>query len=383
MGLERSLEEKSEKNDIFYMKRALELAKLGEGMVNPNPLVGCVIVKNGEIIGEGYHEVFGGLHAERNALKNCQNRGNSSKNAVMYVTLEPCCHTGKTPPCTEAILEYGIQKVIVGCLDSHEKVAGKGVDILRFHGIQVEVGILEEECVEINKVFFHFIEKRTPFVVMKYGMTMDGKIATVTGESQWITGEKSRERVHFSRNKYMGIMVGVGTVLIDDPLLTCRVGNGRNPVRIICDTHLRTPITSRIVETAKDVPTVIATAVEDKERIVPYLEKKCEVFTVSSDKSGINLTELMEKLGEYPIDGILLEGGSTLNFSALESGIVQKVECYMAPKLFGGVDSKTPVGGRGFEKISQCVRVKNTRISVCGEDFLLESEVESNVYGDC
>lgn len=213
-----------------YMQLAVELAKKGRGHVNPNPLVGAVIVKDGAIIGQGCHEQYGELHAERNALKNCRI---SPEGAKMYVTLEPCCHYGKTPPCTEAIIESGISKVVIGTLDPNPLMAGKSVDILKKHGISVEVGVLEQECRELIRVFRKYITTGRPYVLMKYAMTMDGKIATRTGASRWITGETARAHVQETRNEFPAIMVGVNTVLKDDPLLTCRMENGRNPVRII------------------------------------------------------------------------------------------------------------------------------------------------------
>ena len=233
-----------------YMRRAIELAKLGAGKVNPNPLVGAVIVKNGQIISEGYHMVYGDLHAERNAFKNLKNP-DDAKDAEMYVTLEPCCHHGKQPPCTEAIIEHGISRVYVGSNDSNELVAGKGIQILRDAGIEVVTEFLKDECDAINPVFFHYITTRTPFVLMKYAMTLDGKIATRTGHSQWISGEESRARVQQTRNALKGIMVGIGTILNDDPRLTCRMDGGRNPIRIICDSKLRIPLSSNVVSTQK------------------------------------------------------------------------------------------------------------------------------------
>ncbi len=218
--------------DEYYMRRAIALAKKGEGWCHPNPMVGAVIVKEGRIIGEGYHARRGELHAERNAIKSLTE---SAAGAAIYVTLEPCCHYGRTPPCTEAILEQGITRVVIGSRDPNPKVAGKGAAILREAGLTVEEDFLKEECDALNPVFFHYITTKTPYVVMKYAMTMDGKIAAKTGDSKWITGEAARERVQEMRHACMGIMAGIGTVLADDPLLTCRIPGGRNPVRIICD----------------------------------------------------------------------------------------------------------------------------------------------------
>lgn len=358
--------------DEYYMKKALELAEKGRGFVSPNPMVGAVIVKNGKIIGKGYHEKYGTLHAERRALENCDS---SPEGATMYVTLEPCCHYGKTPPCTEAIIESKISKVVVGSKDSNPLVAGKGIYKLRENGIEVLEGILEKECDEVNQIFFHYIKNKKPYVVMKYAMTMDGKIATKTGKSKWITGEKARQKVHLDRHKYKAIMIGVNTVIADNPLLTCRLDNGENPIRIICDTNLRTPIDSKIVTTAGSVPTIIATSCKDLEKHEIYKALECEILVVSEKNGHIDLNKLMTVLGEKEIDSILLEGGSTLNWSALESNIVNKIQTYIAPKIFGGIDAKTPVAGIGIENPNDCFFIKETKITMLGEDILIESEV--------
>ena len=238
-----------------YMRRALKLARQGAGYTNPNPMVGCVVVKDGRIISEGYHEKYGEFHAERNALTRCVE---DPAGADLYVTLEPCCHYGKTPPCTEIIIEKKIARVFVGSMDSNPLVAGKGVQILREAGIEVETGILAEECRKLNEVFYHYMETGLPFVAMKYAMSLDGKIACATGDSKWVTGEAARRHVHELRKQYMGIMVGIGTVLADDPMLNCRVAEGADPVRIVCDSQLRIPMDSRLVQTARQIPTIVA-----------------------------------------------------------------------------------------------------------------------------
>ena len=250
-------------NDTSYMKRAIALAKKGEGWVNPNPMVGAVIVKNGCIVGEGYHQQCGKPHAERNALVSCTE---SPEGATLYVTLEPCCHYGRTPPCTDAILKSGITKVVIGSNDPNPKVAGKGMMLLKAAGITVKEGVFKSKCDQLNPVYFHFVTTGIPYLVMKYAMTLDGKTSTASGVSPWITGESARLDVHRLRHKYSGIMVGIGTVLKDDPLLTCRLKNGKNPIRIICDSHLRIPLDCQISQTAKDVPTIIATTVSDEEK---------------------------------------------------------------------------------------------------------------------
>lgn len=358
--------------DEEYMSLALKLALKGTGRVNPNPLVGAVIVKNGEIIGKGWHEKYGKPHAERNALASC---AASPKGACLYVTLEPCCHHGKTPPCTQAIIESGISRVVIGSSDPNPLVAGKGVKILRENGIDVAENILKEECDSINRVFFHYIKNKTPYVIMKYAMTSDGKIATHTGKSKWITGEAARERVHRDRNRYSAIMVGVNTVINDDPMLNCRIENGRNPVRIICDTSLRTPIESKIVSSAKEIPTIIATCCNNGKKREQYINKGCKIINVQKHKERLDLHQLMSELGKEGIDSIMLEGGSALNWSALESGIVNKIQVYISPKIFGGETAKSPVGGKGVDNPSDAFMLANSRIIKTGDDFLIESDV--------
>ncbi len=331
-------------NDKEYMRLALQLAKKGCGWTSPNPMVGAVVVKEGRIIGQGWHQRYGQAHAERNALASCTE---DPQGATLYVTLEPCCHYGKQPPCVDAILDAGIHRVVVGSADPNPLVAGKGIAILRAHGIDVTENVLQEECDALNKVFFHYITTKRPFVSMKYAMTMDGKIATYTGASKWITGEIARNHVQRQRHRFRGIMVGVGTILADDPLLTCRIEGGRDPVRIICDTHLRTPLQSQVVMTAKQVPTILATCCGDPEKQAAYQQAGCRVLCLEAHCGHVNLLQLMEQLGQEQIDSILLEGGGTLNWSALESGIVQQVQAYIAPKLFGGRDAKAPIEGAG------------------------------------
>ena len=366
-------------NDEAYMRRALELAGMGRGWTNPNPMVGAVIVKKGRIIGEGYHERYGELHAERNALKNCTE---DPEGATIYVTLEPCCHHGKTPPCTDAIIESKIGKVVVGMLDVNPVVAGNGVRILKDHGIEVVTGALEEECRRLNRIFIKYMMQKLPYVVMKYAMTADGKIATVGGQSRWITGDSSRENVHRTRHALMGVMVGVGTVMADDPMLDCRLPEGgKNPVRIICDSKLRTPLDSKIVKTASEIRTIIATVSGDVSGIKEYESRGCEVVRTSSNQGRVDLKELMKMLGAKGIDSILLEGGAELNFGALESQIVDEVHTYIAPKIFGG-NAKTPVGGAGIENIDDAVMLNPVNITKFDDDIFVESEVKYLVHGN-
>lgn len=374
--------------DRDYMRLALELAERGLGWTSPNPMVGAVIVKEGRMIGRGYHRRCGDLHAEREALRNCTE---SPAGATLYVTLEPCCHQGRQPPCTEAILAAGIRRVVVGSGDPNPLVAGQGLEILRSRGVEVETGVLEAECLELNRVFFHFIRTGRPYVVMKYAMTLDGKIATRTGASRWITGEPARERVHRDRHRYSAILAGAGTVLADDPQLTCRMEGGRNPLRIICDSHLRIPLESRIVRTAREVPTVLA-AVEAQERGTSAAEAEkrrkleeagCRIWTLPARAGRVDLDALMTRLGEEGVDSVLLEGGGALNWSALEQGVVRRVQAYVAPKLFGGGEAKSPVTGLGVELPGQAVRLRRMTVTPLGEDILIEGEVDRDVYGNC
>lgn len=367
-----------------YMRRAIELAKKGSGHVNPNPLVGAVIVRDGEIIGEGYHECYGQLHAERNAIANAKKRGNSLEGSTIYVTLEPCCHYGKTPPCTEAIIEEKIARVVVGSDDPNPLVSGKGFQMLREKGIEVIPHFLKEECDAMNHVFFHYIRTGTPYVAMKYAMTMDGKIACYTGDSKWVTGEESRAHVQTLRNHYKGIMAGIGTVLADDPMLNCRIEGGRDPIRIIADSHLRIPIDSQLVRTAGQQPLIVACLPDaDEEKAAQLQEKGVEVLRIpgvttaditEEQKEVISLPVLMKELGARKIDGILLEGGGQLNESALQAGIVQRVYCYIAPKIFGGAQAKTPVEGQGLAKAADAWHFTRIGTQEFGQDILLEYE---------
>ena len=361
-----------------YMRRALELARKGEGHTSPNPMVGCVVVKDGRIISEGYHEKYGEFHAERNALTRCTE---DTAGADLYVTLEPCCHQGKTPPCTDIIIEKKIARVFVGSMDSIPLVAGKGVQILRDHGIYVETGILDAECRKLNEVFYHYIATKTPFVVMKYAMTLDGKIACATGDSKWVTGEIARTQVHRMRGRYRGIMVGIGTVLADDPMLNCRVEGGVDPVRIICDSNLHIPTESQIVKTASDIETIVACSQEalESERKQEKIRrlKEAGIQIIGTEGAhGVNLVELMKKLGGQNIDSILLEGGGTLNASALEDGIVNKVYAYIAGKLIGGMDARSPVEGIGIDRMADAITLQNVEIEKLGDDFCIVGYVK-------
>ena len=376
------------------MRRAIELAKKGEGRTNPNPLVGAVIVKDGKIIGEGYHHAYGELHAERDALKNCYQNGGNPEGATIYVTLEPCCHFGKQPPCTHALVEAKISKVVVGSRDPNPLVHGKGNAFLREHGIEVEEDFLRAECDGLNPIFFHYIQSKMPYIALKFAMTLDGKIATKTGESKWISNEKSRTHVHSLRNRYSGIMAGIGTVLADDPMLNCRLQNeagdviGRNPVRIICDSSLKIPLESKIVQTAKEIKTIVACV---KNEGNSFLEKKSalenagvEVIEVPAEKSAedyrnpkphVDLANLMKILGEKQIDSVLVEGGGEIHYSMLVSNLADKIYAFVAPKIFGGA-AKSPVGGAGVSFPGEAFAFKLENVTRFDDDLMLE-------YGKC
>ncbi|GAA0179807.1 bifunctional diaminohydroxyphosphoribosylaminopyrimidine deaminase/5-amino-6-(5-phosphoribosylamino)uracil reductase RibD [Clostridium sediminicola] len=363
--------------DIKFMKRALELANMGSGYVNPNPLVGAVIVKNDQIISEGYHEFYGGPHAEINAFKNAKE---DVTGATMYVTLEPCSHYGKTGPCANAIVEKGIKEVIIAMEDPNPVVAGGGIAILRNNGIDVTCGIMEKEAKELNEVFIHYITTKTPYCIMKTAMTLDGKIATYTGHSKWITNEKSREYVHKIRNHVSGIMVGIGTVLADNPSLTTRLesGEGKDPIRIIVDSTGIIPLDSKVLNSKSASKTIIATTKNiDDEKLKSIKKKGAEVLIMPSENNRVNLSKLVEKLGEKKIDSILIEGGGTLNWSALSNGLVNKVISFIAPKIIGGKNAKTPVEGTGVATMDSSILIKDMRIITLDEDIVIEGYIYS------
>ncbi|WP_069999683.1 bifunctional diaminohydroxyphosphoribosylaminopyrimidine deaminase/5-amino-6-(5-phosphoribosylamino)uracil reductase RibD [Cellulosilyticum sp. I15G10I2] len=362
--------------DTKYMKRALELARKGAGYTNPNPLVGAVIVKDEKIIGEGYHAVYGGPHAEVNAFRNA---AADIKGATMYVTLEPCSHYGKTPPCAYRIVEEGIKKVVVATQDPNPEVSGRGIQILREHGIEVVVGILEEESMRLNEIFFKYITTQRPFCILKTAMTLDGKIATCTGDSKWITNEASREYVHELRHRVSGVMVGAGTVIQDDPFLNTRLqsGNASDPIRIIVDTSAKVPLEANIFHIKSMSGTIIATTeLAKEEKIKAIRATGAEVIILPLINQRVDLNELMKKLGERKIDSVLLEGGSELNYSALDAGIVDKVSAFIAPKIIGGSMAKTPVGGGGKLFMKEAIKLNDVKWQHFGEDIMIEGYIK-------
>ena len=363
--------------DIEYMRRAMELAERGVGFTNPNPMVGAVIVKGRKVIGEGWHERCGEWHAERNAFKNCTV---PAEGATMYVTLEPCCHYGKTPPCTEAIIEHGIARVVVGMEDPNPLVAGKGIALLREAGIEVVCGVEEEALREQNRVFLKYISTKLPWVAMKTAMTLDGKIATRTGDSKWITGADARAYVHELRHRFMAILVGIGTVVADDPLLNCRIeGRGvRQPIRVVVDSNARLSLDSQLVKTAGEYRTIVAhTRFAPEERVKALRETGVEMLLCKEKEGLVDVRNLLELLGLSGIDSILLEGGGSLNYTFLSEGLADELYAFIAPKIVGGMNAKTPVEGAGMEKMADAINLELENVLNIGHDVLLKLKVKN------
>ena len=362
-----------------YMRMAIELAKRGAGAVNPNPMVGAVAVKNGKVIGEGYHKFFGGPHAEVYALEDA---GKEAEGAEIYVTLEPCSHYGKTPPCAKKIIDMGIKKCFIGSSDPNPKVAGKGVAMLKEAGIEVVENVLKEECDEINQVFFKYIKTRIPYLFIKCGITLDGKIALSNGISKWITNSIAREKVQFYRNKFMGIMVGINTVLTDNPSLTARVENGVNPFRIIVDPCLKIDENCKVVKNNEDEKTVVITSqknlfVEDTENTEIQIKQKklCKenkVKFIFIDGEKFSFKKMLEEIGKTGIDSILLEGGETLISLAFEENVIDGGEIFIANKILGDSSAKPFISGFVREKMEEAVQLTNVRNNIYGENVGME-----------
>ncbi|MCR5125148.1 MAG: bifunctional diaminohydroxyphosphoribosylaminopyrimidine deaminase/5-amino-6-(5-phosphoribosylamino)uracil reductase RibD [Treponema sp.] len=361
-----------------FMKLAIDEAKKGEGFTHPNPLVGAVLVKDGKVLATGYHHKYGDLHAERDCLKNARENGTDTKGATMFVTLEPCCHTGKQPPCTQAIIEAGIKKVVIGSRDPNSLVNGKGVEQLRNAGIEVVQDFLKEECDELNSIFFYYITHKMPYVILKYAMTADGRTATVTGKSKWITGEKARENVHRTRAKVAAVMTGIGTVKADDPLLTCRLDDGKEhhqPARIVIDTYLDISPESALVKSAKTSKVLVIYGdyfnpqTNDMREWLFNLGVQTAVF--KTDENRISIKEVLEYLAETGIDSVLVESGGELASSVLP--FANEIHAYIAPKIFGGTaDIRVPVRGEGVDSPDDAVIFEKPEIEVFDADVLLK-----------
>ncbi len=360
-------------HDLILMQRALRLARKGLGRVSPNPLVGAVIVKNGRILAEGYHKRFGGPHAEVNALSHLEE--GLSKGSTVYVTLEPCCHTGKTPPCTNALLQARVQRVVVGMIDPNPVVSGRGIQILRDHGMDVTVGILETECRELNAPYIKAVTRRQPYITLKIAQTIDGNIATRKGLSRWITGDTSRRWVHKLRSENDAVMVGVGTVLADNPHLTVRMVRGRSPRRIVLDSHLRIPDVAHLVSDKHTDQTIVVTGPSADTRTIQTLQNRgVQVWTVETDSAGqIRLNSLWERLVDAGIYSILVEGGREVFTSCLRSGETDRLIVITAPKIVG--DGISSIGNVGVETMDQAISLRQFKTFRKGTDWVMDGRL--------
>lgn len=362
--------------DEKYMRLAMQLAGNAIGRTSPNPLVGAVIVKDNRVVGCGWHRKAGTPHAEVHALNQA---GELAQGADVYVTLEPCAHYGKTPPCAKALVEAKVKNVYGGLLDVNPKVAGEGFKILEDAGIHVEYGFLQDELRKQNEVFFKWIEHKKPFVVLKAAMTLDGKIATATGQSKWITNETSRAYGYKLRDIYDGIMVGINTVIEDNPMLTARVDGGKNPIRIVVDSSLKIDINANVVQD-KSAKTIIATTDKaDKDKILKLQAQDVDVIVVDKDKNDkVDIEKLLDILGQQNICSILVEGGATLSGSFVAKKLVDKVYFFIAPKIVGGKEAKTPVAGTGILNLQEALALKDIQIEKLEEDILIIGRVDKD-----
>jgi len=361
-------------NDIEYMQRAIALAEQGRGQTSPNPMVGCVVVRDGEVIGEGFHEGVGLPHAEVKALEAIKESGGDARGATIYVTLEPCNHTGHTPPCADRLIEEGVGRVVAAMADPNPQVAGQGALRLRQAGIEVDLGVCEAEARLLNEAWLKFITTSMPFVISKVGMSLDGKIATHTGDSRWVTGETARAVVHRLRNEVDAIMVGSRTVMLDDPSLTTRLEEGwiKDPVRIILDSDEYLDATRRVFHIESTAPTWVVSPVERD------IEGADDVIIVPRSETGVDMTALMKVLGQRQITSVLIEGGGTTHASAFEAGIVDKCLFFVAPKIIGGKEAVSAVEGIGAARMADVVRLEGMHATPIGEDILIEAYVARN-----
>ncbi len=358
--------------DRRHMRRALELAARARGHTSPNPMVGAVLVRDGAVIGEGLHAFAGSDHAEAIALREAEG---DAAGATLYVNLEPCCHYGRTPPCVDQIVRAGIRRVVAPCEDPNPAVRGKGFAALRAAGIQVDVGLCAEEARRLNEAFFSFIRLGRPFGILKAAASLDGKISTRTGDSRWITGESARQHVHHLRNEVDAVLVGIGTVLRDDPLLTTRLGipDQRDPTRVIVDNLARLPLRAKVINRSSTAPTILAVSETAPRSRLEALEREgVQIIVVPGSPRRVSLRNLMEALGKLGFLSVMIEGGAEINASALREGVVDKVLLFLAPILIGGKAAPTAVGGDGIELLEQAIRLRDVRIERFAEDILIE-----------
>ncbi|MBP86711.1 MAG: riboflavin biosynthesis protein RibD [Planctomycetaceae bacterium] len=360
--------------DAARMARALELARRGEGYVEPNPMVGCVIVRRDEVVGEGYHQRFGGLHAEREAL---QSAGDAARGATMYVTLEPCCHHGKTPPCTEAIVAAGIARVVVARRDPFPNVDGGGIRALSEAGIEVEVGTCEGEASALDAPYLRLVETGRPWVIAKWAMTLDGKIATHAGDSQWISNESSRAIVHQLRGRVDAILVGSSTARADDPLLTARPAGPRTATRIVLDSHASLSLDSQLVKTTAETPVLVVTGgAATADRTQALTDAGCEVLKIEAKSREAQLQALLTELGHRRMTNILVEGGGTLLGSLHDAKLIDEVHIFVAPKLVGGAHAPAPIAGTGFATMKEAVRMRDATVERLEDDIYVVARLE-------
>lgn len=358
-------------NDLYYMKQALNLANIAEGQTLPNPMVGALIVKGNKVLSSGFHKQAGKAHAEVIALKRA---GTRAKNATLYVTLEPCVHFGRTPPCTEAIIKAGIKKVIIAMSDPNPINSGKGIKILKQHGIKVK-NLKLKQAQYLNKVFIKYITKRMPYVTVKIAQSLDGKIATRTGQSKWITSQKARKCAHDFRKKVSAIIIGINTLLKDNPLLTTRE-NSRQPIKVILDARLKTKPGLNIFSKKSPALTIIATAHAQKNKFYRFKHKNVRFLTFNLKNGKINLKQLLRKLAALEISHVLIEGGASVIGSAFDSRIVDEVMVYLSPKIIGGKDALSAVAGEGVSRLDNVCVLKNTTVAKIGTDFLIRGDVQ-------
>lgn len=363
--------------DERFMRRALELAARGRGFVEPNPMVGAVVVRDGVVVGEGFHERFGAAHAEVNALAKA---GPSAHGTTLFVTLEPCCHHGKTPPCTDAVIASGVSRVVAAMIDPFEKVAGQGIERLRAAGIAVEVGLLENEARLLNAPFLKLVATGLPYVHAKWAMTLDGKIATASGDSKWITSEASRRVAHELRGRMDAIIVGIGTVLADDPLLTARPPGPRVALRLVLDSHARLPLTSHLARTAADIPVLVATTDRAAPSAVAALrDRGCECLVSPANDRGVAVRALLKELGSRHLTNVLVEGGSQVLGSFVDARAIDELHVFVAPRLLGGATSRTPVAGIGAAKLHDAIELDEFEVTRAGDDCILHARVRSSL----
>jgi len=361
-------------DDERWMKRALHLAEKGKGRTSPNPMVGAILVKDGKMVGEGHHAKAGEAHAEIVAL---QQAGEEAEGAILYLNLEPCTHYGKTPPCVPQVIEAGVKRVVIGMEDPNPLVKGKGIEILRKAGLDVEVGILEKECRRLNEAFCKYILKKEPFVVLKVAATLDGKMATRNGDSKWISGEASRRFVHKLRDQVDGVLVGIGTVLKDNPMLTARIRGGRDPYRIVLDSRLKIPEEAKVIGTSPSKAIIASTELAPKDKIEKLEKRGVQILILDSKEGRVNLKSCLSKLGEMGMMNLLVEGGSQVNGSFLDEGVIDKLLLFLSPKLIGDQQALGIFGGKGASNLQKATALKEIKAKRMGEDILLEGYLES------